>query len=475
VAEKEFKYIQVVRGIVEDLTPELELGERLPALPELCARYGVSEITVKKALRLLAEQEMVKRVPGKGTILLRRPQRGWQPIAAKPVNLTVLALKDWTFSKAFAAFLGKFCSLNPHVSFEQVTVSEDDWRSTVQSRSFDLALVNTWCLRESLTDSGLQAKFLPLDRPPGLWLPEDAYFPEVLRWCANRRGLFCFPVTFSPVVSLLNRDYPGMKSARCSGDMLLGDFVALMQNLKSSDDKRRYPFYLRMMLNRWPSILRMLGADLFSEDGRTCLLDTPEAIRAISQIVNLLHEQAICPPLVALDTNSQAPDNPELFATGEFACSWVTYNDLRHSYSFATEYVPLPQSQEKPAHLLIEGVMVGRGTRQQDVIREILNFIQLSDHQTALSEQCDGISAQIKTANAIAGELAQQREGAEWFTKALDYARPAVTAPRWQLCSHLARRLHPVWLGVQSPEDICRGVAKEVNRELASTKTSFVL
>jgi GntR family transcriptional regulator len=47
----------------------LAAGERLPAEPELASTYGVSRVTVRRALELLAADEMVERRPGVGTFV----------------------------------------------------------------------------------------------------------------------------------------------------------------------------------------------------------------------------------------------------------------------------------------------------------------------------------------------------------------------------------------------------------------------
>ena len=44
------------------------LGSRLPSEKELSSNYDVSRITSKKALEMLAEQNMITRMPGKGSM-----------------------------------------------------------------------------------------------------------------------------------------------------------------------------------------------------------------------------------------------------------------------------------------------------------------------------------------------------------------------------------------------------------------------
>lgn len=68
----EFLYKQLYNSLLEPIeSGEYPEGFRLPAEAELKKTFGVSAITVKKALGLLAEQGLVRRVPGRGTFVQR--------------------------------------------------------------------------------------------------------------------------------------------------------------------------------------------------------------------------------------------------------------------------------------------------------------------------------------------------------------------------------------------------------------------
>jgi len=51
----------------------LKPGDRIPATADLCRRFGVSHITVTKALGDLARGKVVSRIQGKGTFVTNRP------------------------------------------------------------------------------------------------------------------------------------------------------------------------------------------------------------------------------------------------------------------------------------------------------------------------------------------------------------------------------------------------------------------
>ena len=61
------KVFNVLRQTI--IEKRLEPGEKVPPERILCETYGVSRITVRHALRLLEEQGLVERLPGKGTFV----------------------------------------------------------------------------------------------------------------------------------------------------------------------------------------------------------------------------------------------------------------------------------------------------------------------------------------------------------------------------------------------------------------------
>jgi DNA-binding LacI/PurR family transcriptional regulator/DNA-binding transcriptional regulator YhcF (GntR family) len=67
----EFLYKQVYEGIREKiLDGKFPKESKLPSEEEFCTEYEVSTITVKKAMDLLADDGLVRRVPGKGTYVM---------------------------------------------------------------------------------------------------------------------------------------------------------------------------------------------------------------------------------------------------------------------------------------------------------------------------------------------------------------------------------------------------------------------
>lgn len=79
MARKSFLYRKVYEDIKLKIDEEIYAeGTKLPSDDELTGKYGVSLITVKKALNILRDEGLVQRIPGRGTIVTKR---GSQAIA----------------------------------------------------------------------------------------------------------------------------------------------------------------------------------------------------------------------------------------------------------------------------------------------------------------------------------------------------------------------------------------------------------
>jgi DNA-binding transcriptional MocR family regulator len=77
-------------------------GERLPSTRELTARYGVSPVTLSRALAALAAEGVLVTRPGSGTYVAERAARATEP---PDLSWQTLALGDRTVDATSVAFL----------------------------------------------------------------------------------------------------------------------------------------------------------------------------------------------------------------------------------------------------------------------------------------------------------------------------------------------------------------------------------
>ncbi len=100
------KYLQVAEILRKRIRRELKVGDQIPTEAELCAQFSLSRETIREALRLLDEEGLLDRQPGRGTFVAKAPVHSetrltglvedlyrlkqdidWQVLEKKPVQL----------------------------------------------------------------------------------------------------------------------------------------------------------------------------------------------------------------------------------------------------------------------------------------------------------------------------------------------------------------------------------------------------
>lgn len=104
-------YEMIFRTLRERITQhEYKAGDRVPSEKELCSEFGVSRITAKKALKLLADEQLIIRQPGGGSFvadansLLMKPFDFQQP-PGTPGKKQIIGLVITHFSDMYGTEL----------------------------------------------------------------------------------------------------------------------------------------------------------------------------------------------------------------------------------------------------------------------------------------------------------------------------------------------------------------------------------
>lgn len=86
MAKKQFLYENVYNDLKQKIEcGDLKPGDKLAVEEDMIAHYGVSAITVKKALNLLTEEHRIRRIRGKGSFVMEYPEVGRIEVEEKAV------------------------------------------------------------------------------------------------------------------------------------------------------------------------------------------------------------------------------------------------------------------------------------------------------------------------------------------------------------------------------------------------------
>ena len=392
-------------------------------------------------MSLLAENGLVKRIPGKGTEVLDSPVRhSSAPFCVPSHKLRILALENWSFSDYLEEQAARYSKLNPEVL---ISVS----RKAVEGEQYDLIAMNErgWVNADTET-------LCPLDRIHGLDLNPDSFLPDLLRFCRRDGHLYMLPLGFSPLVCIFNLDRPEIRQINWRSLQTFDQFTEAMLTVKS--EELRYPFFC---LSMDPGIW---GHFIFSHGGKIEDIGSPASRAGLQVMYDMLHRHHICPVV------NDYTYHWNLFNTGRFIATWGKYGRIRCNPGMRLGVAPLPYGVERNGALFLEGLAVPQNSRNLPQVKDFLNFLLRMDAQLDLCAKTDGLSTHKIVAEYYLEKFYRHTEGCRTFFNQLKFMRLIPDSPA---ASHLTRNiavpLQLLTLGVYNPSEFCSEVIR-IEKEL---------
>lgn len=461
----QFKYQNLITNLEKDIFPNMASGELLPLDKDICEKYQVSRITVKKAMNILAEEGRVRRIPGKGTVLSSKHKRTHSFESNNELgSIKILTLNNWNTADLLERQCNDFKQLHSNVNFEFHRVS-DIYYEECKLENYDIVLCNSWMLREYLTSPIYQKDILPLSEIPGLFIDKNMFFQNVIKWNSIDDELYCLPLGVSPVFVMYNLNYPGFCNCNLDVDNCndLESFCNLLYELKKTktDDENFFPFLLSLEYNRLPCFIKMQEGSMFDATTLDCNLDSSVNIGIYKFINKLLSDKIMYPSI--FDIKGLGSD---LLYADRVACMFGTYKYLRDSLNskYKIKYGMLPNSDKSScSHLLLESLLVTKNCTNLKVVSDLLNYLQTSKSQLEICRYSDGFSAQKDLAELYLQSLALKEPSVMNIFKQMEYSEPVAASVRIKKWRKLFEMLPKLWMGIYSIENVCHEITKEVN------------
>ncbi|WP_127580429.1 extracellular solute-binding protein [Paenibacillus koleovorans] len=336
----------------------LQPGQLLPSEVELSARFELSRNSIRGALELLAAEELVRKVPNVGHVVIAELR--------DKVKLKLGLYKSVMRDAAMLQLLEAYKKLKPEVEVQTIVLPAEIDTETVQSYmtsgmvdAISLPYLDFGLLQ---SDGVLGTLLEPLPPVPGTY----PFLEEVYR---EGEALWLRPFLFSPVVLCYNRRH--FQQAKLDEPDSGWSWEQLMRAACELRSEERYGFYFYLLSeHRWSVLLLQQGIR-FKQGA--ALVETEGIQQALAFTRQLLQPQQGM-PLVLLEGENDAE---LLFKQQKASMIMTTYFNLNglQDCDFPFDVAPIPTSGAFKTLLVNIGVGLNRHSHHKDEARDFIDFL----------------------------------------------------------------------------------------------------
>jgi multiple sugar transport system substrate-binding protein len=218
------------------------------------------------------------------------------------------------------------------------------------------------------------------------------------------------------------------------------------------------------------------GGDMFSEDGKSCKLSSPESTRAIQWVADLF-AQGLSPSPGQLDGLGQ--DSSQLFLSGRAAMSigngrWAAF-EFGDVKQFEWKIAPIPKGPAGRANFFhLAMFAIASNSKNQAAAWKFLKYLVSPEGIKQAASSLQGVPSRNSLADDpefTQDELATKHDAYQPFLTSLPTVHRAPYVANFaQYQDKIDAALDPVWSGKKSAADVTPAVCKELDKTLAAAK-----
>jgi len=363
-------------------TGQYEPGADLPSEKVLAARFGLSNLSVRKGLATLAEEGWIEKIPNVGNRVLRRRQR-----VILTLGLNETTMRNMALSRLLEDFSRLYSWIE--VRIKNYAPGEDPANAKPQAEGQpDVYTMNSLQFQQ-LCERGKANLLEPLDANPGIFplLNEDYRFEDV---CRLR------PIIFAPVVLGYNKRHFREKGLpEPNGSWTWDDLTACAEQLT---DGERYGFCFHLPdANRWPIfLLQSLDPARGHGDGDAGADEKIARLVEGAKLCRLIvHNRRIFP--LYMSENNQ--DIEQMLLEGRLSMVLASYMAMNEWKDAGLEYdiSPVPFISEPRTLYISTGAGIARTSVHREEARLLIDYLTGERAQTLILEQTLSIPAVQRT------------------------------------------------------------------------------
>lgn len=354
-----------------------EPGADLPSEKALAARFGISNISVRKGLSTLADEGWIEKIPNVGNRVMRR---------RPPVVLT-LGLNDTTIRNiALNVLLEDFGRLHSWISVTVKTYSTQPEYERADTDTIDVFTLSSMQFQHLCERGGIGVlEEIGAD-------PETFPFLNDLFTHAGRS--YMQPVVFAPVVLCYNKKHFREKGlAEPTGAWTWND---LIRNATSLTDGERYGFCFHLPdWNRWPIFLLQSGERLRADRKPHGTDDVSRLMEGIRLCKEIVHNRDAF-PLYMSESNA---DIERMFLEGKLSMALTSYMALNEWKQADVEYdiAPVPFLYEPRTIVIATGAGVASASGHKEEARLLVDYLASDRAQSLIRKHTFSVPARQRT------------------------------------------------------------------------------
>lgn len=298
----------------------------------------------------------------------------------------------------------------------------------------------------------------------------DDYYPQVMNELNYKGRQLGLPSDFSTIIFFYNQDlFDGYGVAPPKPDWTWDDFLkaakALTKDTDGDGHADIYGFSNPSSYNRWPAWVWMNGGDIFSKDGKDCVMDTSEAIGGLQFYVDLSLKDKVAPT----PGQSLGQDFEDMFASQRVAMiadSRFAYKRFvsKRKLKFRWDAAPMPRGKEQATTFIWGANCIMKSTKHPREAWEFLKFLSGPEAARINAEAGNALPA-LKSAaeEAVKNPAPGTPKHDRYFLDAVAYGRTAPFPPQFAEYNAAMVGLQDAFLGLTPVDKACRDFTKQVD------------
>ncbi len=218
-------------------------------------------------------------------------------------------------------------------------------------------------------------------------------------------------------------------------------------------------------------LIKTFGGELYSEDMKKCLIDTPEAVEAVKWAMELVTKYHVAPtPSEVTSRGVVSASGPDLFQMGKVAIVyWGRWylDTLSKKPDLRWAVAPYPRGKRKVMYQEARYLGISSKTRFPKASWEFVKFVVSENGQKLLS--LDRTDIPVRRSVAYSPELlnyAGREDANRVFLEMLEYAEiPSYLLGKGEWLDFARMKLELALLGKISVEEACREIAREFEKK----------